>query len=695
MFLNNFEYLTAYMTWIDRRLIQLYNERNQGKELPNPLKGLVISGSDIYRLLNGSRQNSYLITKDNEFTDIQEAAVNSADAGVWLPLEKLCSMFNLNIAEKIFILMAVSVEISAKYSKIYGYFNDNISKTRPSFSLAFDIMGMDDDGRNKVRSSLLEDSSFRKYICTMSKQDEPLLMREICIDERIINYVMDARNDAGLLVYDGQGANVIGCGVWEKLLKTYDICSKTKGAIYLYGDKGSGKKENFKKFLISQKISAVLVDMKLMTLNTDEFEINLRRAIREVILNDGVLAVDNYQEILNCENHNAAFCEKIFIEETSALDRPTFVFSTEKYRGNYASSLIQIKLDRPDYEDRVRLWKHYSKSLNAGILNTEQLASKFLFTPAQIKNAVASYAAESHMDTGKYTIYEACFDNINHDLYKRASKVNAEYTWENLILPDEQKSLLQDACNQVENKYRVYEEWGFNDTVAYGKGVTVVFSGPPGTGKTMAAQVMANRLNLELFKVDLSQIVSKYVGETEKNLSDIFTEAKISNAILFFDEADALFGKRSDVKSSNDKYSNLETSYLLQKIEEYEGISVLATNYLKNIDEAFIRRMKYIINFPFPDVDSRKQIWQVTMPDKAPVGRDIDYDFLAETFEISGGNIKNILVYAAFKAAADSPRITMSHILKAAQYEMQKIGKLMLSQDMKQYRHLFENGQVK
>ena len=294
------------------------------------------------------------------------------------------------------------------------------------------------------------------------------------------------------------------------------------------------------------------------------------------------------------------------------------------------------------------------------------------------------------MEGEEPSLYESCFAQIDHQLYERATKINSGYTWDQLILPDSQKQLLSHICSQMENKYTVYEEWGFGRTVAYGRGVTVVFAGPPGTGKTMAAQILSKELKLELYKIDLSQMVSKYVGETEKNLAAVFKEAEISNAILFFDEADSLFGRRTEVKSSNDRYANLETSYLLQRLEEYEGMTILATNYLKNIDEAFMRRMKYIIQFQFPDAAARKQIWKVTIPKKAPVSQDMDYDFLGDNLELAGGSIKNIAVYAAFMAADKKCQIGMKEILKAAQYEMQKTGKILLGKDLKQYGYLLE-----
>ncbi|MBP0979730.1 MAG: ATP-binding protein [Oscillospiraceae bacterium] len=241
------------------------------------------------------------------------------------------------------------------------------------------------------------------------------------------------------------------------------------------------------------------------------------------------------------------------------------------------------------------------------------------------------------------------------------------------------------ACNYIKFKDIVFEDWGFNSKVPYGKGLSVLLYGPPGTGKTMGAQVIANELGLLLYKIDLSQIINKYIGETEKNLSNIFLEAKKSNAILLFDEADSLFGKRTDVKDSNDKNSNNETSFLLQKMEEYDGVSILTTNKFNNFDDAFRRRIRFIVSFPMPDIKMRRELWKKVFPKQAPLSKDFDDLFLAENFELSGSNIKSIAILASYLAVAERSEIKMKHILLALKYESQKTGKIVSKKDFGVY----------
>ena len=237
-------------------------------------------------------------------------------------------------------------------------------------------------------------------------------------------------------------------------------------------------------------------------------------------------------------------------------------------------------------------------------------------------------------------------------------------------------ALLREICNQVRYRAQVYDTWGFDRKLSLGKGLNVLFAGPSGTGKTMAAEIMARELGLDLYKIDLSTIVSKYIGETEKNLARIFAEAETSNAILFFDEADALFGKRSEVRDSHDRYANIEISYLLQRMEEYDGVAILASNLSKNMDDAFVRRMRFTVEFPFPDEDSRRRIWEGIWPAETPRRPGLDLADMARRFDLPGGAIRNIAVAAAFLAADDGQAVGMGHLMRATQREYQKMGKL-------------------
>ena len=256
-----------------------------------------------------------------------------------------------------------------------------------------------------------------------------------------------------------------------------------------------------------------------------------------------------------------------------------------------------------------------------------------------------------------------------------------------MVIPENEKKMIIDICKQRKLRNVVFEDWKLENRINYGKGLSILFSGPPGTGKTMIAGIIANEMGLEIYRADLSKVISKYIGETEKNLSSLFDEAERSNSILLFDETDALFSRRTNVKDSKDRGANLEISYLLQRMENHNGICIMTTNYIDNIDKAFFRRISYIFYFSNPDKSQRKKIWKNLFIKNIPLEKDIDFDFLSK-FEISGGSIKNIVVSSCLKAAQDKNNVSMKHIVKSIEYELKKQGYTPLKSDFEQYAYL-------
>jgi len=277
-------------------------------------------------------------------------------------------------------------------------------------------------------------------------------------------------------------------------------------------------------------------------------------------------------------------------------------------------------------------------------------------------------------------LWQACRDEARQGLDGLAQRIDARATWDDLILPGAALASLRTMASQLRQRGRVYREWGFADRTARGLGISALFSGGSGTGKTLAAEVLANELQLDLYRIDLAALVSKYIGETEKNLSRVFAAAEASGAILLFDEADALFGKRSEVKDSHDRYANIEVSYLLQRVETYRGLAILTTNLKQAIDPAFQRRLRFIVQFPFPDEAARAAIWERAFPPAAPLG-SIDIGKLMR-LSLSGGHIRNLALNAAFLAADEGSPITMGHLRCAAESEFAKLERPLPAADV-------------
>jgi SpoVK/Ycf46/Vps4 family AAA+-type ATPase len=347
--------------------------------------------------------------------------------------------------------------------------------------------------------------------------------------------------------------------------------------------------------------------------------------------------------------------------------------------------LIDIELPFPDGSHRKAVWEN--RLLHAGQLatdvDTRALAGKFRLTPGQISQCLteatmrARWRSPAERRVTMDDLNRACRSQSAASLASLARKIEPAYRWKDIILPDEVLVELKEVIDRVNYRELVLCEWGFARKLSLGRGVNALFAGSSGTGKTMAAEIIARELGLDLYKIDLSGIVSKYIGETEKNLNAIFAAAENSNAILLFDEADAIFGKRSEVRDSHDRYANLEISYLLQKMEEYDGVAILATNLRQNLDESFMRRLAFTIHFPFPEESERRRIWTTVWPHETPLASDIDFDFLARQFTLSGGNIKNVSLASAFLAASNGGEVTMKHLLHATQREFQKMGKVI------------------
>jgi ATP-dependent 26S proteasome regulatory subunit len=339
--------------------------------------------------------------------------------------------------------------------------------------------------------------------------------------------------------------------------------------------------------------------------------------------------------------------------------------------------VTSVEFPLPDTALRRQIWERAyngTGTVDASV-SLDFLAAGFRFSENQIQRAALRARTEADLfERGHLTqsdLLAGCYAESNRGLNFLAVRVSARPRWADLILRPEPQRQLHELCNHVRHSGTVYQGWGFGAGHT-SSGVHALFVGSPGTGKTMAASVIAAELGLELYRIDLSSLVSKYIGETEKNLSRIFDEAGTSNAILFFDEADALFGKRGEVKDAQDRYANMEVSYLLQKMEDFPGITILATNFRANLDKAFVRRLNFIVDFPFPDATERMSIWERNLPAKAPVARDVDLGFLAARLDVPGALIKNIARNAAFLAAAEHSAISMRHIRRAAVREYQK-----------------------
>ncbi|MDY6912336.1 MAG: AAA family ATPase, partial [Chloroflexota bacterium] len=642
--------------------------------------------------------------------EISAKEMASLDSGISLRLSRLVKEFGLNSFEKDVLLICLLPEIDTRYERIYAYINDDVTRKRPSVNLVVRCLLDDAESRLSAREAFLRRSPLllNRLIYIENEFDSKapsLLTRDIRIDQRVANYLLGSDQldthleSCAQLIIPSVEKNALVLSVeamheFEQLAQ--NMATSVPGVLYLHGDSGVGKKVLAEALCYRWNLPALLVNVGNILVSDISTEAMVKLAFREAILQGAVLCWEQFDLLFSEDRATKTAMEEIIngIVEFSGLTlvmgeadwQPGSMFDGRPY--------FRMNINTPEYTERRRLWNMYLNGNSPAISaeDLEELADKFRFSPRQIRNAAATArnlaVSRGDSEISIKDLYSACRATSNQRLTLFARKIQPKYTWDDIVLPRDQMAQLREITNYVRYRHVVYSDWNFERRISLGKGLNVLFAGPSGTGKTMAAEILANELGLDLYKIDLSTVVSKYIGETEKNLDRIFSEAWNSNSILFFDEADAIFGKRSEVRDSHDRYANIEVAYLLQKMEEYDGIVILATNLKKNLDDAFARRMHFNLEFPQPDETDRLLIWRAVFPAEAPQDGSLDLNFMARQFKITGGNIKNIAVGAAFLAVADCGEIQTEHLIRATKREYQKMGRLCTETDFGPYYEL-------
>lgn len=529
------------------------------------------------------------------------------------------------------------------------------------------------------------------------------------LDETVLNY---------LLGIDGPGDDLEGCvsvyGTersleelrWPSQLKReltelvrgqlgFDRRAQRRLVVQISGPQGTGKKTLAAALCRASHLPMLVVNTQELVRRSSDIEAALRGIFRWALLLQAALFLE-HSESLWGEDGRLAAAQRTLRNVAEEMSLLTFLGSEEACKcaeGSGGLDFLSVELPAPDVTERKSIWRNLAGDFAfSDDVVWDDIAAQFRLTPGRIENALHAAATLARLHGGpqgeisRADLFRSCYGQSNRKLTTLAQRVTPQHTWEDLILPANALAQLAEICAQLKHRQQVYRDWGFERKQVRGKGLCALFYGHSGVGKTMAVEVVAQELQLEMYKIDLSTVVSKYIGETEKNLSKIFQEAEESNAILFFDEADALFGKRSEVKDAHDRYANIEINYLLQRIEEFDGLVVLATNLRRNIDEGFFRRMHFVVELPFPDERHRYRIWKQHFPEAAPLGADIDFDYLAKRFVLAGGHIRNVAVNAAFLAASNSGTIHMEHVIRATRREYEKIGKLCTDSEFAPYQ---------
>ena len=675
-----------------RRILHLIekriaSQRASGRALADePLRAMAIDDSEAEEL--AAELSAVLAQPPPPEPDWQPADKTTGES----PLRRSRRVFQMQNPEFDALVLAMAVEVDPGFCRIVAYLSDHIARTRPTVGLILSLTGC-----QLKALELCQRPAIRKGLLRTDGEG-PLPGLALRVAPEFLPRLAGQPGAAPLppgvrLRCNGPNLDELVAGPARRAQLSRwaeQICSgETFRPLVLAGPHGSGRATAA--LAASSRAGRPIVEVEWAAENADRPD-RLAIAAREALWHDASLLI-RVGDNRNDTDFGGIWPRLAIWDLPVAIALPPDLIESACSAAPIEPAVIHF--DGTTIEQREALWERLLREADCGgqisVTECADLAARYDFLPGTIARAVRRAVAdrtENHNPLDFESLSRACRAVGTAGMGPIAQRLAQPYTRADLILPQSLHNELDLACAWIRNRRCVFEDWGFGRRTVLGQGLTALFAGDPGTGKTMAAQVLARELGLDLFRVDLSRVMSKYIGETEKNLSRLFDDARASGAILFFDEADALFGKRTEVKDAHDRYANLEIGYLLQRMEEHAGVTLLATNRMGDLDEAFTRRFHFILDFPTPRPPERRKIWEGMLPRGADLEPGIDFDTLALNYEISGGEIRNSVLSAAFMAAEEGVPIGLRHLKKGLRRELLKTGRVL---DGKQRRELEGN----
>ncbi len=707
-------YLQAILSWLDACLErEVRRWQLAGQDPADRFRGLYISDAEaltITRRGSGTHWGSGITLPPDEsrqlekmqtgaLKEIQNIEDQAEKQGITLRLKALRETFGLSSFEWWAFIICLAPALDLRYERIYSYLQDDVTRVLPSIDLVLHILLPEGFSRLENLRYFDRGSPLRFFrllvLVEESGKHSNGLRKVFCTAPGVVDWLLGSYSPLAAL---GEGAEFFPIPDDEdEIARSAEIFNRNgippahvfkdvKPILSLYGEDFLQQELSVRQ--LAAALRKPMLKVKLNPEDSGEASLELLySAVRDARMLDALLYIQGGGVFIDgngCLTPASFAALRLMDDSVVISSKRPFRFGAEMLANDYP--LMRVPFEKLSTIERSELWSLLLEGM-AKDLTEEKLhilAGQFSLTSGQIiaaASAAMSSAVQKERVLQSADLFEAARFHSGHHLGKLAQKIEPRYVWEDMVLPEIPMTMLRELVSMVQSRPLVLDTWGLGRKLTAGSGVSALFSGPPGTGKTLAAQIMANQLGIDLYRIDLSTVVSKFVGETEKNLERIFSEASDSNAILFFDEADAIFGKRSEVKDAHDRYANIEVGYLLQRMENYDGVAILATNLRANLDDAFTRRLQFIVNFPFPEEEYRLRIWQVLMPPDLPRADNLDLELMAKRFKLAGGNIRNILVSAAFLAAADGGCMTMSHLMHGAKREIQKMGRLVQESD--------------
>jgi len=671
-------YLLARLELVRAQVEAAVAVRRQVDPKPDdPYRGVYTDERDIDSLLAEGGRTSRRPPPDPGIDAARlalgEKAAALRQAGTHLRLDGVAGAFDLEPFDVDLLLVGVAPDLDPSFEKLYGYLNDDVTRRRASVGLALELCGAplsDGWARSRLASAA---PLIAGGVASVEDGDRPVLGRSLRIPDRVVDHLLGGDEPdpliAALLVRPGAWPGETGPAVARALAGGVTL-------FYAQERPGSAALSFLAAGLAGAGKDVVAVDLTLVGGSEDMSRL-AAVAAREARLRGAALVV----------THVEALADRGPVEVRRWAEAPGLVALTgsQPWDPRWARRPALL-VDVPTLADteRVDSWAAALGRFEADSPLSRAIGA-YRLTPEQV--GLAAQGAQQRA-TARGTPVEAqdlqagARAQNAAGLEKLARRISPRAGWDDMVLPRTVEAQLRSIAGRVRQRSQVLDEWQLASSSSRGRGVTALFAGDSGTGKTMSAEVVARSLGLDLYVIDLSTVVDKYIGE---NLDRIFVEAERVNGVLLFDEADAIFGKRSEVKDARDRYANVEVAYLLQRMEQFEGLAILTTNLRANVDEAFLRRIDVLIEFPVPDIPSRARLWAKQLTPQLPVTDDLDLEFLAKSFELSGGNIRNVVLSAAFEAAEDEVEVSMAHLIRATSSEYRKLGRLCVEAEFGRY----------
>ncbi len=674
-------YLRARLEALESILSERLLEEGEGR-VTDPLRGLRITAEQLREELarRPPRTDGRVRDLGESFAQRVSTALDEVPPSEQPRLHRVARRLGLDDVDVTLLVIAAAPDLDRRFERFYSFLNDDVSLRRVTLGLALELGGLARDDP-AARARLGRGGALHRLgLIEIVQPERPVLTRTVLVPERVVEHLVGG----GEIDRDLQP--LLRPRLPDPAAAPPALVSALKsGARLIYCREQTGT-DGFAD--VGDAVAALGGQILPVEIDGNDDVDLVRRVVLEAALSGAVPVVRHRGTI-------APTLVRRRIDALLALPWPVVVIGEGQWEPAW-SDIVPVLHEsvRLSWTDRLGVWSDALGRADHEVNDMAAAAGAFRLTAHQIRQVTAGAAQTARLDgrpVSSADLRDHARGQNNAALEKVAVRVHPRASWDDLVLREDQLERLREVEVRARHAELVLNQWGMGNG-SRRRGIVSLFAGPPGTGKTMAAEVIGDALGLDLYVINLATVIDKYIGETEKNLERVFEAATGVNGILFFDEADALFGKRSEVKDARDRYANVETAYLLQRLERFEGTAILATNLKANLDEAFSRRIDVFVDFPLPEASERERIWRSALSESLPVGDDIDVEFLAAAFEFGGGNIVNVVVTAAFMAAERGAPVGMQDLIRATGREYRKLGRLCTKAEFGPHLHLAETG---